>query len=112
MKATTKATTKAWTLDGLAGALRFVDAAVPEPRPGSVRVKLACSALLSYQRDYVTGKLPHYSPPDGAFVMGTNGVGTIDAVGRDVWHLQPGVRVVAIRVNMLDASKAMRAIQC
>jgi len=87
-------TMKAWQLDGLGGALAYTEVAVPEPRPGAVVVKIACSSLLSYQRDYITGKLPHYSPPTGPFTIGTNAVGTIHAVGRDVWHLHPGQRVV------------------
>src|SRR3954471_2822618 len=85
---------KAWQLDGLGGELRHTDVPVPAPRPGTVLVKVACSSLLSYQRDYVRGRLPHYSPPDGPFTIGTNAVGTIHAVGPDVWHLRAGQRVV------------------
>ena len=44
---------------------------------------------------YVEGKLPFYNAPQGAFTPGTNGVGVIEAVGRDVWHLKPGQRVVS-----------------
>ena len=40
------------------------------------------------------GKLPVYNPPPGPFTIGTNGVGVVEAVGRDVWHLKPGQRVV------------------
>src|SRR5205823_7298981 len=39
-------------------------------------------------------QLPTYRPPTGAFTPGGNGVGVIHAVGRDVWHLKSGQRVV------------------
>lgn len=85
---------KAWQLDRLGGALRFNDVPVPEPRPGSVLVRLEASALMSYLKSYIEGKLPSYDPPRGPFTLGTNGVGVVHAVGREVWHLQPGQRVV------------------
>jgi alcohol dehydrogenase len=50
--------------------------------------------LLSYLKDYVQGKLPAYSAPPHPFTPGTNAVGTIEAVGPDVWHLTQGQRVV------------------
>jgi alcohol dehydrogenase len=85
---------KAWQLDRLGGELRFKDVRRPEPRPGSVLVRIEASALMSYLKAYVEGKLPVYNPPPGPFTIGTNGVGVIEAVGRDVWHLKPGQRVV------------------
>ena len=85
---------KAWRLDRLGGELRFKDVPRPEPRPGSVLVRIEASALMSYLKAYVEGKLPAYRPPPGPFTIGTNGVGVIAAVGREVWHLKPGQRVV------------------
>ena len=85
---------KAWQLDWLGGELRFTDVPIPEPRPGSVLVKIEASALMSYLKAYVEGRLPAYLPPPGPFTIGTNGVGVVAAVGRDVWHLKPGQRVV------------------
>jgi alcohol dehydrogenase len=85
---------KAWQLDRLGGELLFDDVRRPEPRPGSVLVRIEASALMSYLKAYVEGKLPVYNPPPGPFTIGTNGVGVIEAVGRDVWHLKPGQRVV------------------
>src|SRR5580704_9761573 len=84
---------KAWQLERLGGELRFADVRVPEPRPGSVLVRIEASSLMSYLKPYVEGKLPFYDPPPGPFTIGTNGVGVIEAVGRDVWHLKPGQRV-------------------
>jgi alcohol dehydrogenase len=85
---------KAWQLDGLGGELRLRDVRTPDPRPGSVLVRIEASALMSYLKAYVEGKLPVYHPPPGRFTIGTNGVGVVEAVGRDVWHIRPGQRVV------------------
>ena len=85
---------KAWQLHRLGGELLFNDVRTPEPRPGSALVRIEASALMSYIKAYVEGKLPAYNPPPGPFTIGTNGVGIVEAVGRDVWHLKPGQRVV------------------
>ncbi|HEY4299110.1 MAG TPA: zinc-binding dehydrogenase [Paraburkholderia sp.] len=85
---------KAWQLEKLGGALRFVDLPMHEVRPGSVLVRMQMSAVMSYMRDYVAGKLPVYQVPDRPFIPGGNGVGIVHSVGRDVWHLKPGQRVV------------------
>jgi alcohol dehydrogenase len=61
---------KAWRLDRLGGALRLEDAPIPDPRPGSVVVKVEASALMSYLKAYVVGRLPIYRPPDGPFTPG------------------------------------------
>ncbi|MFT3696598.1 MAG: zinc-binding dehydrogenase [Kofleriaceae bacterium] len=103
---------KAWQLEKLGGSLQLNDVAVPEVRPGSVLVKVSCGALLSYQRDYVEGKLPHYSPPDGFFTIGTNAIGRIEKVGRDVWHLKAGDRVfvsphMVARENVVEPAQAL-----
>src|SRR5437879_8225114 len=55
---------------------------------------MEASAQTSYLPAYVEGRLPVYIPPSGPFTIGSNGVGVVDAVGRDVWHLKPGQRVV------------------
>src|SRR5258708_24566089 len=85
---------KAWQLERLGGELRFNSVRTPEPRPGSALVRIEASALMSYLKAYVEGKLLVYNPPPGPFTIGTNGVGVVEAVGRDVWHLKPGQRVV------------------
>jgi alcohol dehydrogenase len=85
---------KAWRLERLGGELRFTDVRKPEPRPGTALVRIEASALMSYLKSYVEGKMPSYNPPPGPFTVGTNGVGVVEAVGRDVWHLKPGQRVV------------------
>jgi alcohol dehydrogenase len=85
---------KAWRLAGFGGELKLKDVPVPEPRPGSVLVRIQAASLLSYMKSYVEGKLPAYNPPPVEFTIGTNGVGIVAAVGRDVWHLKPGQQVV------------------
>jgi len=85
---------KAWRLERLGGTLTLADVTVPEARPGSVLVRIQAIPLLSYFKEYIEGKLPGYSQPPGPFTPGTNGNGVIEAVGRDVWHLKPGERVV------------------
>ena len=81
---------KAWRLEKLGGRLALEDVPVPEPRPGSVLVRVEASTLMSYLKSYVEGKLPRYHPPPDSFTLGTNAIGTIEAAGRDVWQLAPG----------------------
>lgn len=85
---------KAWQLERLGGALSLQERPIPEAPAGAVVVRMQASALMSYVRDYVEGKLPIYHAPDGAFVPGGNGNGVVHAVGAGVWHLRPGQRVV------------------
>lgn len=84
---------KAWKLDRLGGTLAFVDAPVPEVRPGSVLVRVEAQSLMSYMQLYIQGRLPAYRAPED-FTPGGNAIGVIEAVGDDVWHLKPGQRVV------------------
>ncbi|QBQ98885.1 zinc-binding dehydrogenase [Paraburkholderia pallida] len=85
---------KAWQLTRLGGELKLVDLPTPEPRPGSVVVRMQTSAVMSYMRQYVAGELPVYHAPDRPFIPGGNGVGIVHSVGKDVWHMKPGQRVV------------------
>ena len=85
---------KAWRLDRLGGTLRLEDAPIPEPRPGGVVVKVEASALMSYLKAYVEGRLPIYSPPDGPFTPGGNAIGIVHAIGPEVYHVKVGQRVV------------------
>jgi alcohol dehydrogenase len=85
---------KAWRLDGLGGALRLEDVSIPEPRSGGVVVRVQASALMSYLRAYLEGRLPIYSPPDGPFTPGGNAIGTVHAIAREVYHVKVGQRVV------------------
>ena len=85
---------KAWRLDSLGGTLRLEDTPIPEPRAGSVVVRIEASALMSYLKAYVEGRLPIYSPPDGPFTPGGNAIGIVHAIGPEVYHVKVGQRVV------------------
>jgi alcohol dehydrogenase len=85
---------KAWLLDRLGGTLKLDDTPIPGPRPGGVIVKIEASALMSYLKAYVEGRLPIYATPDGWFTPGGNGVGIVHAVGPEVYHLKQGQRVI------------------
>ena len=87
-------TMKAWKLDRLGGKLGFVDAPVPEVRPGSVLIRVETQSLMSYLKPYAEGILKAYRAPED-FIPGGNAIGLIEAVGDDVWHLKTGQRVVA-----------------
>ena len=84
---------KSWKIDRLGGKLSFVDVPLPEVRPGSVLVRVESQALMSYLKPYVEGKLPAYRAPED-FTPGGNAIGTVEALGDDVWHLKKGQRVV------------------
>ena len=90
----TPKTMKAWRLSGLGGDLAFEDVPVPQVRPGSVLVKVEATSLMSYMKPYVEGRLPSYHAPNGSFTPGGNCVGVVQQVGKDVWHIQPGQRVL------------------
>lgn len=106
---------KAWRLERLGGTLSLADVPVPETRPRSVLVRIEASSLLSYMKAYVQGQLPIYNPPPGPFTIGTNGIGVVEAVGREVWHLKPGQRVVVSPhfvspENVLDPAQILIAL--
>ncbi|MEW6267342.1 MAG: zinc-binding alcohol dehydrogenase family protein [Thermodesulfobacteriota bacterium] len=84
---------KAWVLAAPGGELKIEERPAPEPRPGSVLVRLAAVPLLTYQGEYLAGKLPYWYPP-APFIPGSNGVGLVEAVGAGVYHLRAGQRVI------------------
>ncbi|MBB4109084.1 alcohol dehydrogenase catalytic domain-containing protein [Pedobacter zeae] len=83
-------TMKAWRLEKMGGKLELKEIPVPEVRAGSVLVKVAVSGLVSYLKSYTEGQLAVYNPPPHEFTMGSNAIGYVEAVGQDVWHLNPG----------------------
>jgi alcohol dehydrogenase len=85
---------KAWRLDRPGGKLTFEDLPMPELRRGTVLIKIQAVPILTYLKSYVDGKLPFFRAPNTAFTPGPNGVGVIESVGRDVWHLKRGQRVI------------------
>lgn len=83
---------KAWFLDQPGQPLALRDTAMPQVRANAVLVRMEAVPLLSYTRSYVEGALPYAYPP-GPFTPGTNGIGTVLAVGDGVQHLRAGQRV-------------------
>lgn len=83
---------KAWFLDLPGQPLALREVAAPSPRPGAVLVTMEAVPLLSYTRAYLQGKLPYAYPPV-PFTPGTNGIGTVVAIGDGVQHVRPGQRV-------------------
>jgi alcohol dehydrogenase len=105
-------TMKAWRLGRLGGELRFESVPKPEVRPGSILVRVEASTLMSYMKPYVEGRLPPYHAPDGGFTPGGNCVGTIESVGKDVWQMAPGQRVLLSALfrssaNVADAAQIL-----
>jgi alcohol dehydrogenase len=84
---------KAWKIDRLGGQLSYLDIPIPEVRPGSVLVRVHSQSLMSYLKPYVEGQLAAYRAPEN-FIPGGNAIGSVDALGPDVWHLKKGQRVV------------------
>jgi alcohol dehydrogenase len=85
-------TSAAWRLHGPGGRLVLEDIVLPQVRPGTVRLRMEAVPILSYLRDYAAGKLPYWYPA-GTFTPGTNGVGVVEEVGGDVYHVAVGQRV-------------------
>jgi len=83
---------QAWFLDRPGQPLALRDVEPPQVRPGAVLVKMEAVPLLSYTRAYLQGRLPYAYPPV-PFTPGTNGIGTVVAMGAGVHHFRPGQRV-------------------
>ena len=70
-------------------ALKFVEVSVGEPGPGEARVRhhaIGLNYIDIYQR---TGVYPNQLP----FILGMEGSGIVEAVGKGVTHVKPGDRV-------------------
>ena len=74
---------------GDASKLTYEEVAVPEPRPGEVRVKVAAIGLNFVEIYNRKGLYPNQLP----FIPGGEFAGTVDAVGADVADLKAGDRV-------------------
>jgi alcohol dehydrogenase len=86
---------KAWRLEKAGGRLSLEEVPVPSLRSGTALVRLSAAPVLSYMGDVLAGKIATiYRFPDHAFTPGTNGAGTVEAVGPAVFHLRAGQRVV------------------
>lgn len=70
--------------------LKVEELEVKEPRPDEVVVKIAAAGVCHSDLSMLQGKIP-IPPPS---VLGHEGAGVVEAVGRDVHDLQPGDHVV------------------
>src|SRR5947208_863074 len=85
---------KAWRLEMAGPSLQLLDVPDPVPGPGAVAISVEACSLVSYQREYVRGELPNYFPPADPFTPGANGIGTVVAVGPNVYGIHSGQRVL------------------
>jgi len=87
---------KAWQLSpGSDHPLALVERSQPTVQAGAILVRMKSVPLLSYLGAYTNGTLGrHYQYPNEPFVIGTNGVGVIEAVGAGVHHYVPGETVL------------------
>ncbi|MFM7377355.1 MAG: zinc-binding dehydrogenase [Erythrobacter sp.] len=80
---------QAWIFDPNTRSLTLRERAGSTPRPGAVIVRMEAAMVLGYMRDVLSGSRG-YAMPDKPFVLGTNAVGTITAIGAGVYHLADG----------------------
>lgn len=77
--------------------LSINDAPTPEPKDNEVRIKTILSSI--HNHDLVTIKGEYGNKPDMPATGGSEAVGTIDALGKDVEDLKEGQRVVVSGVQ-------------
>jgi NADPH:quinone reductase len=78
---------------------------VPEPGPGEVRIRLAAIGVNFVDTYHRTG----YYPVELPFVPGTEGAGTVTAVGPDVSTVAVGDRVASVDLRGAYADEAIVA---
>lgn len=107
-------TMHAWFCDTLDGpnSLVWREAPTPEPGPAEVRVRVQAASLNFPDLLIVRGK--YQFKPALPFVPGSEMAGTVEAVGSEVRHLTPGMRVAALGTTggfgthaCVDAAKAL-----
>lgn len=77
--------------NGPSGVIGVEELATPEPGPGQVRVKVACSGV--NPTDWKSRSGATAGPPQGPQVPHHDGAGVVDKVGPGVERLRPGQRV-------------------
>jgi alcohol dehydrogenase len=87
-------TMKAWRFESASGRLVLEEVPVPTLRPGAVFVRMQATPVLSYMGDVLAGKLTTYRFPPRPFTPGTNGTGTVESIGPEIFHVRAGQRVV------------------
>ena len=74
--------------------LKLVDRPIPAPRSDGVVIRMLSAPVLSYMQGVVSGKLPYMLPME-PFIPGSDVIGIVEAVGAEVFDLQPGTFVHA-----------------
>ena len=87
-------------------ALRYEDVAVPSPGRGEALVKIAAAGVNFIDVQHRTGRYP---PPALPFTLGSEGAGTVTAVGSEVAEVQVGDRVAYAMVTGSYAELRSRA---
>jgi NADPH2:quinone reductase len=73
--------------------LRFIEAPLPQPRPGSLRIRVHAAGLNFFDILQIQGK--YQAKPIFPFTPGAEVAGVVDALGPDVDSFAPGDRVVS-----------------
>lgn len=74
--------------------LQVIDRPTPEVRPDGVLIRVKAAPVISYMKGIFSGELP-YMLPSEPFIPGPELVGTVEAVGSEVFDLEPGTLVYA-----------------
>ncbi|MGL4170663.1 NADP-dependent oxidoreductase [Morganella morganii] len=85
---------KAVVVDRFGGQPYIADIPVPEPAENEVRVRIYAAGLNPLDWRIADGMLQNSLPHHFPLVLGLDGMGVIDAVGKQVSRFQPGDRVV------------------
>ena len=73
---------------------------IPEPGPGEIRIKAACSLISRGSELGGRYTREHAVSPD---IMGYSMAGTVDALGEGVAHLETGDRVGSLRDRVRES---------
>jgi alcohol dehydrogenase len=79
----------AWILPRVGAPLERRQLPVPELHSSGVLVRVHSAMVLSYMSKVLDGSIRYATPP-GPFVPGTNAIGVVQAVGREVSHVAAG----------------------
>ncbi len=85
---------KALQLEKAGSKLTVIEKEKPAPRPDGVVVKMLAAPVLSYMHGVVDGSLP-YMLPGKPFIPGSDAIGVVESVGKEVFDLEPGTLVHA-----------------
>ena len=100
---------RAMVLTGAGRPLELRDMAVPEPKPGQVRIRISACGVCRTDLHVVDGEL---TEPKLPLVPGHEIVGRIDALGAGVEGFAPGMRVGVRRCVRWGLRRCGRHVRC